>query len=115
LGYDLTHEFVHPEDADPNVTLEERARAVARTTAGRAGDVVGGGIGSAGGALVGTVLAGPLGGEVGSFVGEAIAGEMGEKHAAELYASAEGRVENAPEIEPARAAGTEPDHPHTTK
>ncbi len=115
LGYDLTHEFVHPEDADPNATLEERARAVARTTAGGAGDVVGGGIGAAGGALVGNVLAGPLGGKVGSFVGEAIAGELGEKRAADLYARAEHGAENVQEAKPAPEATTEPNHPHTTE
>src|SRR5208337_2553358 len=39
LGYDVTHEIVHPEDVDPNASLKERAQAVARSTAGRAGDV----------------------------------------------------------------------------
>ena len=48
LGYDVTHELVHPEDADPNASLEERARAVAGSTARRAGEAVGGGIGAAG-------------------------------------------------------------------
>src|SRR5271166_2120645 len=115
LGYDVTHELVHPKDVDPNASLKERAQAVARSTAGRAGDAVGGGIGAAGGALVGTVLAGPLGGAVGSFVGEAIAGELGEERAADLYAKIEHRAENAHQPEAAPEAKTESDHPNTTK
>jgi len=115
LGYDVTHELVHPEETVPNASLKERARAVAGSTARRAGEAAGGGIGAAGGALVGTVLAGPLGGEVGSFVGEAIAGELGEERAADLYARAEHRVASVEEAKPAPEAATESSRPRTTE
>ena len=111
LGYDVTHELVHPEDADPNSSLDERARALAGSTARRAGEAVGGGIGAAGGALVGTVLAGPLGGEVGSFVGEAMAGELGEERAVDLYLKAEHRAKSTHEAEATSEAKSDRNHP----
>ena len=115
LGYDVTHELVHPEAADPNATLDERARALAASTARRAGEAVGGGIGAAGGALVGTALAGPLGGKVGSFVGEAIAGELGEERAGDLYRKADHGAKNTrePEAEATPQVKSEPTHPAT--
>ena len=115
LGYDVTHELVHPEDADPNSSLDERARALAGSTARRAGEAVGGGIGAAGGALVGTVVAGPLGGAVGSFVGEAIAGELGEERAVDLYLKAEQPAKSIDEEEATSQARSECKHPETTE
>jgi hypothetical protein len=114
LGYDVTHELSHPEDADPNASLVDRARGVAKSTASRAGDAVGGNIGAAGGALVGRVLAGPIGAQVGSFLGEAIAGELGQERAANLYASAEQWVKDVPQTERQLGTGTDPEEPDAT-
>jgi hypothetical protein len=114
LGYDVTHELAHPEDADPNASLSDRARGVAKSTAGRAGDAVGGSIGAAGGALVGRVVAGPMGAQVGSFLGEAIAGELGQERAAKLYASAEQWVKEVPQTEGQLGSGTDHKEPDAT-
>jgi hypothetical protein len=115
LGYDVAHEIAHPKDADPNASLGDRARGVAKSTVARAGDAIGGGIGAAGGALVGGVMAGPMGASFGSFLGEAIAGDLGEERAAKLYVSTEQRLQGVPETERPPEPGNGPEKPDATR
>ena len=60
-------------------------------------------------------MAGPIGAQVGSFLGKTIAGGLGREQAAKLYASAEQRVKDGPQIEPPPETGTDPEKPDATR
>ena len=87
LGYDVTHEWVNPEDLTHEITLENRVQAVGKMLAKKSGNTLGGGAGAAAGGAVGTVIGGEVGGTIGSWVGEALASEVGEGSASTAYSN----------------------------